>query len=45
MIQKQNLFSRIAGISTLALCAVGGFFLLKKPVQSIPAKPAPEEIG
>jgi hypothetical protein len=44
MIQKQNLFSRIAGISTIALCVVAGLFLLKKPVQSIPAKPAPEEI-
>ncbi|WP_293124136.1 DUF3370 domain-containing protein [Microcoleus sp. bin38.metabat.b11b12b14.051] len=44
MIQKQNLFSRIAGISTIVLCAVGGFFLLKQPAQSIPTKPTPEEI-
>jgi Protein of unknown function (DUF3370) len=44
MIQKPNLLSRIAGISTIALCATAGLFLLKKPVQSIPAKPATEEI-
>lgn len=44
MIQKKNLFSRIAGISTIALCAASGLFLLKKPVQSLPAKPAPAEI-
>ncbi|MEG4962381.1 MULTISPECIES: DUF3370 family protein [unclassified Microcoleus] len=44
MIQKPNLFSRIAGISTIVLCAVGGLLYVKKPVQSIPAKPAPEEI-
>jgi len=44
MIQKPNLFSRIAGISTIVLCAVGGLLYVKKPVQSVPAKPAPEEI-
>jgi hypothetical protein len=44
MIQKQNLFSRIAGISTIVLCAVGGLLYVKKPVQSVPAKPAPAEI-
>ncbi len=44
MIQKQNLFSRIAGISTIALCAAAGLSILKKPAQSIPAKPAPSEI-
>ncbi|MEG4302212.1 DUF3370 domain-containing protein [Microcoleus sp. D3_18a_C4] len=44
MIQKPNLFSRIAGISTIALCAVGGLLYVKKPVQSVPGKPAPEEI-
>ncbi|MEG4853609.1 DUF3370 domain-containing protein [Microcoleus sp. B5-D4] len=44
MIQKPNLFSRIAGISTIVLCAVGGLLYVKKPVQSVPAKPAPAEI-
>ncbi|MEG4345398.1 DUF3370 domain-containing protein [Microcoleus sp. A003_D6] len=44
MIQTQNLFSRIAGISTLVLCAAGGLLYVKKPVQSVPAKPAPAEI-
>ena len=44
MIQKQNLFSRIAGISTIVLCAVGGLLYVKKTVQSVSAKPAPEEI-
>jgi len=44
MIQKQNLFSRIAGISAIVLCAAGGLLYVKKPVQSVPAKPAPEEI-
>ena len=44
MIQKQNLFSRIAGISTIVLCAAGGLLYVKKPVQSVPAKPAPAEI-
>jgi len=44
MIQKQNLFSRIAGISAIVLCAAGGLLYVKKPVQSVPAKPAPAEI-
>ena len=44
MIQKQNLFSRIAGISTIVLCAAGGLLYVKKPVQSVPTKPAPAEI-
>ena len=44
MIQKANLFSRIAGISTIVLCAAGGLLYVKKPVQSVPAKPAPAEI-
>ena len=37
MIQKQNLFSRIAGISAIVLCAAGGVLYVKKPVQSVPA--------
>jgi hypothetical protein len=44
MIQKPNLFSRIAGISAIVLCAAGGLLYVKKPVQSVPAKPAPAEI-
>lgn len=44
MIQKYNLFSRIAGISTIALAVSGLLLYVKKPVQSIPAKPAPAEI-
>ncbi|MEG4830613.1 hypothetical protein QUA82_33840 [Microcoleus sp. F8-D3] len=44
MIQKQNLCSRIAGISAIVLCAAGGLLHVKKPVQSVPAKPAPAEI-
>ena len=44
MIQKKTEFSRIAGILAIALLGSCGLLILKKPAQSIPAKPTPEEI-
>ncbi len=44
MIQKTGRFSIISGVLTIALCGGCGLFVFKKPVQSIPPKPAATEI-